>query len=109
MKAQNSLEEKLFMLQDHFNNHLMKHRRYMIEMEKLRFVDSCRNQDTKAIEDFTAAQDQRRKLIEEEIKKFSDKSRDNVRECISKVLSELRERIVSEIALDEERKKNNPI
>jgi dynein heavy chain len=32
-----------------------------------------------------------------------------VRECISKVLSELRERIVSEIALDEERKKNNPI
>ena len=32
-----------------------------------------------------------------------------MRECISKVLSELRERIVSEIALDEERKKNNPI
>jgi dynein heavy chain len=40
---------------------------------------------------------------------MSEKSRDNVRECISKVLSELRERIVSEIALDEERKKNNPI
>jgi hypothetical protein len=32
-----------------------------------------------------------------------------VRECISKVLSELRERIVSEIALDEERKNKNPI
>jgi hypothetical protein len=48
-------------------------------------------------------------VISEEISKFSEKSRDNVRECISKVLSELRERIVSEIALDEERKKNNPI
>lgn len=48
-------------------------------------------------------------MISEEISKFSDRSRDNVKECISKVLSELRERIVSEIALDEERKKNNPI
>jgi hypothetical protein len=26
MKAQNSLEEKLFILQDHFSGHLMKHR-----------------------------------------------------------------------------------
>lgn len=32
-----------------------------------------------------------------------------MRECIAKVLHDLRERIVSEIALDEERKKNNPI
>jgi len=34
MKAQNSLEEKLFMLQDHFSEHLQTHRRLMIEMEK---------------------------------------------------------------------------
>jgi hypothetical protein len=34
MKAQNSLEEKLFVLQDHFSVHLQKHRLYMIEMEK---------------------------------------------------------------------------
>jgi dynein heavy chain len=40
---------------------------------------------------------------------MSDKCRSNIRECISKVLSELLRRIVSEIALDEERKKNNPI
>lgn len=52
MKAQNSLEEKLFILQDHFSNHLMKHRQYMLEMEKLRFVDSCRNTETKTIEEF---------------------------------------------------------
>lgn len=51
----------------------------------------------------------RTKAISDEIQKFSDRCRENIRECISKVLSELRTRIVSEIALDEERKKNNPI
>jgi predicted lipase len=81
----------------------------MLEMEKLRFVDTCKNSETKTIEDFAQAQADRRKNISEEINKFSDKSRENVRECISKVLHELRERILSEIALDEERKKNNPI
>lgn len=55
MKAQNSLEEKLFMLQDHFSNHLMKHRQFMLEMEKLRFCDPCRNSDTKTIEEFAKA------------------------------------------------------
>jgi hypothetical protein len=40
------------MLQDHFSNHLMKHRQYMLEMEKLRFVDTCRNSETKSIEEF---------------------------------------------------------
>jgi hypothetical protein len=48
-------------------------------------------------------------MVKGQIKTMSERSRDNVKECISKVLSELRERIVSEIALDEERKKNNPI
>ena len=81
----------------------------MLQMEKLRFVDTCRNTDTKTIEDFAKTQEDRRDFISKEIIKFSEKSRDNVKECISKVLSELRERIVSEIALDEERKKNNPI
>ncbi len=87
----------------------MRHRQYMLEMQKLRFVDPCRNSETKTLEEFAKSQEDRRKVISEDISKFSEKSRDNVRECISKVLSELRERIVSEIALDEERKKNNPI
>jgi len=47
--------------------------------------------------------------VSEDIVRFSERSRDNVFECISKVMNELRDRIVSEIALDEERKKNNPI
>ena len=48
-------------------------------------------------------------MIAESIVNYSERSRDNVFECISKVMTVLRDRIVSEITLDEERKKNNPI
>ena len=109
MKAQNQLEEKLFMLQNHFSEHLAKHREYMITMEKLRFIDPCVTGDTKSIEDFADAQMEKTSQINDDIQRFSDKCRTNIRDCISKVLNELRKRIVSEIALDEERKKNNPI
>lgn len=110
MKAQNSLEEKLFMLQDHFSHHLSLHRRYMIDMETKRFIDPCQKTgDTKTIEEFAQAQVDSTEAISDAIQKYSDKCRENIRECISKVLSELRTRIVSEIALDEQRKKNNPI
>ena len=81
----------------------------MLEIQSLRFVDICKNQETKTIDEFAKVQEDKRNAMSEEITKISDRSRENVRECISKVLSELRERIVSEIALDEERKKNNPI
>lgn len=109
MKAQNSLEEKLFVLQDHFSQHLQKHRLFMIEMEKQRFIDTNPSGSVVKIEEFADMQVKRTKAISDEIQKFSDRCRENIRECISKVLSELRTRIVSEIALDEERKKNNPI
>jgi len=81
----------------------------MIAMEKSRFIDPCHTGDTKSIEEFADAQNEKTSNIHEEIQKYSDRCRANIRDCISKVLSELRTRIVSEIALDEERKKNNPI
>lgn len=81
----------------------------MLEMETLRFVDPCRNQDTKDIKTFTEDQRERRKAIANQITMCSERSRDNIFECIQKVVKELRDRITSEIALDEERKKNNPI
>ena len=56
MKAQNALEEKLFILQDHFSTHLFTHRKYMIEMEKKRFVDTCTNSETNTIEEFANRQ-----------------------------------------------------
>jgi len=109
VKAQKKLEDKLFILQDNFSQHLMKHRMYMIEMSKFRFIDPCKNSDTQKIDFFAAEQQKKRDSTRKEITRFSEKCRDNFRDCISKVLSELRERIVSEIALDEERKKNHPM
>lgn len=81
----------------------------MLEMEELRFVDSLKNGDTKDIITFTEGQKERRKDISDSITKISERSRDNVFECIAKVMNELRVRILSEIRLDEDRKKNNPI
>jgi hypothetical protein len=40
-------------------------------------------------------------LVSDEIKRFSVKSRDNIKECIGDVLTDLRSRILSEITLDE--------
>jgi len=110
MKSQNALEEKLFMLQDHFSTHLNTHRRLMLDMEKSRFIDKCdTSSEVKKIEEFAEAQERKIKQIHDDIAKSSDKARENIRECITKVLNELRNRIVAEISLTEERKKNNPI
>jgi dynein heavy chain len=109
MKASNALEDKLFYLHPIFRKHLMKHRSFCTEMEKLRFVNLQMGVETQSISEFGAMQQKCRSDIEDRVKDASEQCRKNISESISKVLSELRERIVSEIALDEERKKNNPI
>ena len=81
----------------------------MLDMSSTRFVDPCRNCDTKDIITFTEDQKEIRKGATHDIIRWSERSRENVFECIKSVMGELRDRIVSEIALDEERKKNNPI
>ena len=106
--AKNSLEEKLFSLQNYFSEHLMQHRKYMIDMSTYKFVDICRG-DSKNINDFEATQKVCRDKIKMNITKKSEASRLNINACISKVLGELRTRIMSEITLDEERKRTNPI
>jgi dynein heavy chain len=109
-KAQNSLDEKLFVLQDHFGPHLFKHRRLMIEMQsQLKFVDVCQTGDVKTIAQFAEAQIAKRNKVEEEIKQCSNKSRQNIQTCMQSVLEALRGRIISEISLDEQRSKHNPI
>lgn len=109
-KAQNSLDEKLFVLQDFFGPHLFKHRRLMIEMQSsLKFVDVCQTGDVKTIAQFAEAQVNKRNKVEEEIKVCSNKSRANIQTCMSSVLESLRGRIISEITLDEQRSKHNPI
>jgi len=109
IKAQNHLDEKLFMLQPHFSKHLYDHRKLMIEMSQFNFVDICNTAETKTKDEFAEAQDAKRKQVEQQIKNASGKARENIKTCIKQVLSELRERIVQEITLDEERKKNNPV
>jgi len=108
MKAKNALEEKLFMLQNHFRDHLAIHRKYMIDMQGLSFVDKCCG-DVKSISDFEQAQNEKRNQTERRIRAFSATAHENINKCVQKVLSELRNRIVSEITLDEERKRSNPI
>ena len=39
---------------------------------------------------------------------MSRRARENIQECINKVLKELRQRILGEITLDEQRRKDHP-
>jgi hypothetical protein len=55
------------MLQTHFSDHLAKHREYMINMEKLRFIDPCHTGDTKSIEEFADAQMEKTSAIHDDI------------------------------------------
>jgi hypothetical protein len=54
IRAKNSLEEKLFSLQPYFSEHLMTHRKLMMDMSALKFLDICRG-DSKNIHEFEAA------------------------------------------------------
>jgi dynein heavy chain len=111
VKAQNALEEKLFCLQETFDEHLMKHRKLMIDMEHgKRFTDECENSggDTKRIEEFAHEQQKKTEQVVEEIKRMSDKSRKNIHDCIAKVLEKRRKSILSEISLDEKNRKTLP-
>lgn len=94
MRAQNALEEKLFILQDNFSYHLLQHRSKMIDLEKRRFIDPILTGDTKELQEFTECQSKRVKELHDEIKKISDQSRENIEQCFARVQSELRERIV---------------
>ena len=111
VKAQNALEERLFFLQPTFDTHLMKHRKLMIDMEHgKRFVDECDHSggDTKKIEEFANEQLKKTEQVVDEIKRMSAKSRLNIQECITEVLSVRRSLILSEISLDEKNRKTLP-
>jgi hypothetical protein len=103
--ASGLLEEKLFFLQDHYHESLLKHRKMMLDMSQKKFIDTCaKNTEPLTIEKFKEAQFQKQEQCKNEIEQASDKSRANVKDCIAKVLKELRDRITGEIYLDETRK-----
>jgi len=108
-KARRMLEEKLFILDDIFRDKLLKHREQCIEMQKLRFVDLAKaSTECANLEDFSADQSKHKELVSEKIQNCSERCRVNVKSAIDKMLNELRERIVAELSLDEEQRKNNP-
>ena len=73
----------------------------MLDMSQKRFVDTLTTAEPKSIDDFARAQENCRHEVTKKISDLSDKSRQNIQECINKVLRELRQRILGEITLDE--------
>jgi dynein heavy chain len=108
-KASTKLKEKLFFLHDTFRKHLLTHRDYCINMEKLRFVDTSSNIETQTTEKYKKVQEKTRKEANKRIGSYSSKCRDNINGCINKVLQDLKQRIDAETKLDEERRRINPI
>ena len=104
--AASLLTEKLFCLQEHFHDALLKHRKLMLDMaNRNTFVDTCiKNPESLKVEKFKELQEERQKVCRTEIEKQSAISRENIKDCIKKVIGELRDRVTNEIYLDESRK-----
>lgn len=70
--ASGLLEEKLFMLQDHFHDALKKHRKYMNDMSTLKFIDTCaKSPESLKIAAFELAQTTKREECKAKIEAFS--------------------------------------
>jgi hypothetical protein len=109
VKAMNHLEENLFILNDNFRVHLMKHRELMLDMSnKVRFVDTCMGMTTD-INQFETMQMNSIKKSKKSIMEYSGQSRQNIEKCIDKVLNELRNQIMDDMSMDEDRKKQSPV
>jgi hypothetical protein len=73
----------------------------MLEMSKERFVDCCQSSEFKRIDEFSAAQEDKRTRIAKNIEQKSDDSRRNIQLLFDAVLKKLRDQIVGEITMDE--------
>ena len=91
MKALNLLEENLFILQDNFREHLLKHRDLMLTMSRERFVDTCQASEYKKIDEFAQAQEDKRIAVAKRIEQKSRDSRDNIKLLFDAVLKKLRD------------------
>ena len=91
------------MLDDIFRPKLLIHRSNCMEMQKCRFIDVVKaSMECANLEDFSADQQKHKEKISEQIQQMSEKCRANVKAAIDSMLNELRDRILSELALDEE-------
>ena len=60
------------------------------------------------MEDFSADQQRNKEKTSELIQQYSERCRANVKAAIDDMLGDLRNRIMAELALDEEQRKANP-
>ena len=69
------LSDKLFFLNPVLADTLISHRSVCCEMEKLRFFELTKLQDTVNLEEFRQMQEEKRKYIREKIEDLSRRSR----------------------------------
>lgn len=91
IRAFNSLDENLFILQENFREHLLKHRELMLKMSQERFVDTCQSSEQKKINEFAQAQEDKRIAVAKRIEQKSRDSRENVQLLFDAVLKKLRD------------------
>lgn len=108
MKAFNLLDENLFILQENFREHLLKHRDLMLIMSRERFVDTCQSAEYKRIDEFAQSQEDKRIAVAKKIEQKSRDSRENIQLLFDAVLKKLRDQIVGEITMDETNAQKNP-
>ena len=97
------LEEKLFYLDPIYREHLLQHKGYMCEMARLRLVDVQKQSDTGNIDEFSQRQKKKRKEAGTKVREYSAKCRENIRTLIKRSLDKLRNRILLEKSLNDDR------
>eukprot|EP01022_Parablepharisma_sp_SALTPOND_P004470 TRINITY_DN120355_c3_g1_i1.p1 TRINITY_DN120355_c3_g1~~TRINITY_DN120355_c3_g1_i1.p1 ORF type:complete len:4253 (+),score=509.78 TRINITY_DN120355_c3_g1_i1:57-12761(+) len=97
------LEEKMFCLDPVYREHILRHQKYMCELSKLRLVEINKGSETDSLEDFVLRQKRKRREVGSKVKEYSTRSRENLRELIKRSLDKLRNRVLLEKSLDNDR------
>ena len=100
------LEEKLFILHNHFSTVILELKKSCCEMEKLNFIELTDSHEAIEKKEFVNRQDKRRNFIEDRIQTYARKSKEDFREGIKSILNDLKIRINSGEQKDESAKKN---
>lgn len=101
-----ALENKLFLLHKTFKTVLIEHKQKCLHIENLRFVEVSARYDGLLLEKLQELQHNKRKETAEELEKFSNECRKNVRKGINNILTELRQEIVNQLKSEEEQRKS---
>ena len=87
------LQDKLFILHKHFSKVILELKSSCNEMEKLNFIELTETHEAISREEFSNKQDKRRNLVEDKIQSHSRKCREDFREGIKNILTDLKQKI----------------